>query len=165
MRGSLAACRNLIFTTPAFAGILGAVSPAIAGPEINTSVGIVLADGKPALGLFGKVLRRQQLAVSKLNFLNSRVGAKRALQEVICNCQLKLRWRLRILALHNDGPVVSTRSGIGARNLTSLRVVLDVTTDRRRTSSHCSEPHEPARDLIHFTSPCRITPAGCEFGK
>lgn len=35
----------------AFASVLGAVSPAIAGPEINTSVGIVLADGKPALGL------------------------------------------------------------------------------------------------------------------
>ncbi|MBX9927235.1 MAG: hypothetical protein K2Y05_12830 [Hyphomicrobiaceae bacterium] len=35
----------------AVASILGASVPALAGPEINTSTGIVLADGKPALGL------------------------------------------------------------------------------------------------------------------
>lgn len=35
----------------AIAGLLGTVAPAFAGPEINTTVGIVTADGKPAKGL------------------------------------------------------------------------------------------------------------------
>ncbi|MBX9683384.1 MAG: hypothetical protein K2X41_06305 [Hyphomicrobium sp.] len=33
------------------AGTLGLAAPAFAGPEINTSTGIVTVDGKPALGL------------------------------------------------------------------------------------------------------------------
>ncbi len=32
-------------------GLLGAASPALAGPEVNTSTGIVVANGKPAPGL------------------------------------------------------------------------------------------------------------------
>ncbi len=35
----------------AVAGLLGAAAPVLAGPEVNTSTGIVLADGKPAAGL------------------------------------------------------------------------------------------------------------------
>jgi YHS domain-containing protein len=35
----------------ALAAAFGAVAPAFAGPEVNTSTGIVLADGKPAPGL------------------------------------------------------------------------------------------------------------------
>lgn len=35
----------------ALAGTLGLAAPAFAGPEINTSTGIVTADGKPAFGL------------------------------------------------------------------------------------------------------------------
>ena len=35
----------------AFAGLLSAGAPAFAGPEVNTSTGIVIADGKPASGL------------------------------------------------------------------------------------------------------------------
>jgi YHS domain-containing protein len=35
----------------AFLGLLGASAPAIAGPEVNTSTGIVIANGKPAPGL------------------------------------------------------------------------------------------------------------------
>ena len=35
----------------AFLSFFGAAAPVFAGPEVNTSVGIVLADGKPAPGL------------------------------------------------------------------------------------------------------------------
>ncbi|MBX9908390.1 MAG: YHS domain-containing protein [Beijerinckiaceae bacterium] len=35
----------------AVASLLGTMTPALAGPEINTTTGIVTANGKPALGL------------------------------------------------------------------------------------------------------------------
>ena len=35
----------------ALAGVVAATAPAMAGPEVNTSTGIVLVDGKPAPGL------------------------------------------------------------------------------------------------------------------
>jgi YHS domain-containing protein len=35
----------------AVAGLLSTAAPAFAGPEVNTSTGIVIADGKPAPGL------------------------------------------------------------------------------------------------------------------
>ncbi len=44
--------KNLFATLGILAVITGAaVNPALAGPEVNTSVGVVLADGKPGLGL------------------------------------------------------------------------------------------------------------------
>lgn len=43
--------KSVSLTAMALAGILGGTIPALAGPEVNTSTGIVLADGKPAAGL------------------------------------------------------------------------------------------------------------------